>query len=177
MARTPNTECSVCSKSVYRRPNELRRLKNVYCSRRCQGAPFQAKKTTRLCAQCKQEFTYPSYLKRKYCSTACSNKARRGITYSKGGLQNKQAVRLIRLQRNSGTKCCMVSGCSYSKCFDIHRLVEGKDGGKYEDGNMFAICPNHHAEIHRGLIKVKQSGQFSLCVSHVLAESQLDKYV
>lgn len=46
----------------------------------------------------------------------------------------------------------MVEECQYSRTLDVHRLVHGKDGGKYEIGNMFTICPNHHAECHRGLI-------------------------
>ena len=50
----------------------------------------------------------------------------------------------------------MIEGCEYNKTYDIHRLIKGKDGGKYEVGNMFAICPNHHAEIHRGLIEVEK---------------------
>jgi predicted restriction endonuclease len=48
----------------------------------------------------------------------------------------------------------MIENCVYDKTFDIHRYVWGKDGGKYEIGNMFAICPNHHAEITRKIISV-----------------------
>ncbi len=56
----------------------------------------------------------------------------------------------------------MVLGCNYNKCYDIHRLIEGKDGGLYEIGNMFAICPNHHAEVHRGLIKLIKINNYTL---------------
>jgi len=52
--------------------------------------------------------------------------------------------------------CCMVSGCNYNKTYDIHRLVAGKQGGRYEIGNMFALCPNHHAEATRGLTKFEK---------------------
>jgi hypothetical protein len=48
----------------------------------------------------------------------------------------------------------MVEGCDYGRCFDIHRLCPGREGGEYVIGNMFAICPNHHAEAHRGLIRL-----------------------
>ena len=53
-------------------------------------------------------------------------------------------------------KTCMIEGCTYDICFDVHRLVDGQYGGKYEIGNMFAICPNHHAEITRKIIKVEK---------------------
>ena len=59
-------------------------------------------------------------------------------------------------------KCCMVQGCNYNKTYDIHRLIEGKIGGKYEIGNMFAICPNHHAETHRGIIKLQKINDYTL---------------
>ena len=50
----------------------------------------------------------------------------------------------------------MVEGCDYEKTFEIHRLVPGKEGGAYEVGNMFAICPNHHAEVSRGRINLEK---------------------
>lgn len=46
----------------------------------------------------------------------------------------------------------MVEGCDYERTFDLHRMVAGRDGGCYELGNMFALCPNHHAEVERGLV-------------------------
>ena len=48
----------------------------------------------------------------------------------------------------------MVEGCAYNTTYDVHRHVSGKDGGLYEIGNMFAICPNHHAEITRKIISM-----------------------
>jgi hypothetical protein len=50
----------------------------------------------------------------------------------------------------------MIEGCKYSRALEVHRLVEGKDGGKYEIGNAYAVCPNHHAEITRGWIVVEK---------------------
>ena len=58
----------------------------------------------------------------------------------------------------------MVEGCGYDKTYDIHRLIPGKQGGKYETGNMFAICPNHHAETHRKLIILEKINDYSLKV-------------
>lgn len=42
--------------------------------------------------------------------------------------------------------------CGYDRMTSHrHRLIEGKDGGKYEIGNVVAVCSNCHREIHGGL--------------------------
>lgn len=41
---------------------------------------------------------------------------------------------------------CEIPGCEYEKFFQRHRIVPGRDGGKYKKGNVIALCPNHHAE-------------------------------
>jgi uncharacterized protein with PIN domain len=35
---------------------------------------------------------------------------------------------------------------------DKHRIIHGKDGGKYESGNVISVCPNCHRKIHLNLI-------------------------
>ena len=61
----------------------------------------------------------------------------------------------------------MIEGCEYNRVYVVHRIVEGKDGGKYEIGNMFAICPNHHAEIHSKLISVMKINDWTLQITVV----------
>ena len=77
-------------------------------------------------------------------------------------LRNQSERRLTLLKSLFQFQTCMVDGCEYGLTFDIHRLIPGKDGGKYEVGNMFAICPNHHAEVHRGLIKLEKIDDHTL---------------
>lgn len=48
---------------------------------------------------------------------------------------------------------CMICGWDKAKC-DIHRIKEGKDGGKYEKKNVVILCPNCHRLVHRGIIIV-----------------------
>ena len=60
----------------------------------------------------------------------------------------------------------MVKGCTYSRTYDVHRLIPGCKGGKYEIGNMFAICPNHHAEIHRQIAKAEKINDHQLKLSY-----------
>lgn len=151
--RNPNCACAMCGKPIYRRPWELEQFERVYCSRRCYGAAIGLQ--PRLCPICGQGFR-PAKPTAKYCSRSCSNAARRGHSYGKDAEVNHSRKRLSLLKRLFGFKECMVEGCGYDKTFEIHRLVSGRDGGAYEVGNMFAICPNHHAEVSRGLIKLEK---------------------
>jgi len=175
--RHPNTKCSICEKPVYRRPNELLRLKNVYCCRKCQGAPRKATLKSKICPQCKKEFTHPSYQPRTYCSLSCSSLARRGRhhKHNKGYLP-RNVDRLLHLLEEAKTTHCMIEGCLYENTLDVHRLITGKKGGKYKKGNMFALCPNHHAELHRGVIEVQKVGPYKLKIVRIIAKTQLDKY-
>lgn len=45
--------------------------------------------------------------------------------------------------------------CGWEGVCDRHRVVHGKDGGKYEAGNVISICPNDHRMLHLGLLKLK----------------------
>ena len=36
---------------------------------------------------------------------------------------------------------------------DVHRIVAGKDGGKYEVDNCITLCPNCHRLAHLGAKK------------------------
>ena len=159
MKRKPNTKCSVCGKEIYRRPKEIENG-NTYCSRTCCG--FAARKYKK-CKSCNNEFN-PDKTTASFCSRACSNKGRTGIKYGKS-YSNASQGRLQVLRKKFNFMSCMIEGCDYSKTFDIHRHVSGKDGGKYEIGNMFAICPLHHAEITRKIIAVTKVND---CVLRIL---------
>lgn len=50
---------------------------------------------------------------------------------------------------------CEIPGCGYDKIFQRHRIVPGRDGGRYKLGNVIALCPNHHGEADRGWIAVE----------------------
>ena len=181
MPRRPNTQCVLCGRSIYRRPWELKAYKRAYCSSACQNKIRVAKTTTKSCAFCGKGFQSPAYVtNRMFCSHACSNKARRGIRYTgdRGkDRANYKARLLVELQRLSGIRHCMVVGCVYARTLDLHRLVRGKDGGTYQVGNTYAICPNHHAEEHRGLIKLVPKSRFELQTVDLGFKSQLGKYL
>lgn len=151
--RSPNCACATCGKPIYRRPWELAEFEHVYCSRQCYGAAIRLQ--ARKCPMCGSEFS-PGKSAAKYCSRTCSNMARKGGTYAEDAKVNHSRKRLSILKRVFDFRHCMVEGCNYNETYEIHRFVPGKLGGAYEIGNMFAICPNHHAEASRGLIKLEK---------------------
>lgn len=44
-------------------------------------------------------------------------------------------------------KCYFCSETDYA-LLDVHRIVEGKDGGKYTENNSVICCANCHRKIH-----------------------------
>lgn len=56
---------------------------------------------------------------------------------------------------------CEIPGCGYDVVVQKHRIIPGRDRGKYALGNVIALCPTHHAEADRtleGYIKEGQEG-------------------
>lgn len=149
--RKSNYKCDNldCKNKIYKRPAE----KNKYCCRKCYFSSV-TKRTSINCKHCGKEFL-PSRIEQKFCTNSCSASVLRG-PYSKDKCRSKTQNRLKILKENFNFECCMVEGCTYNKVYNIHRFIEGKNGGKYEIGNMFAICPNHHSEYHARLINFEK---------------------
>lgn len=166
--RTPNTKCSVCNEPLYRRPTQLAKQQGAYCSRTCLNTG-RGYKPLRECLECHKKF-YSKHkpTTAKFCSVSCSNKNRRGITYTGTKMSNASQRRLALLEGTYGLTSCMVQDCDYDKTYDIHRLVPGKLGGEYKLGNMFAICPMHHAEEHRGICKLSKINEQTLKATYGL---------
>jgi hypothetical protein len=162
--RKPNCTCSVCGKPVYRRPWELAyRIKNAYCSTSCLQT-VRPLIPSRDCESCGKLFK-PETRAGRFCSKSCAARASRnrfGTAGKNGGYKTATQARLVLLKQLFKFETCMVEGCNYSKTYDVHRLVPGRDGGTYSVGNMFAICPNHHAEIERKLISVEKVNDYTL---------------
>ena len=63
-------------------------------------------------------------------------------------------------------KCYFCGEADYN-LLDCHRIIEGKDGGKYVRGNMVTVCSTCHRKIHSDRIKIlgryfSTSGQYVL---------------
>lgn len=162
--RKPNHICDYdkCDIPVYRRPSQKRR----FCSRTCYGLDNRIEDKN--CESCEKKFK-PNHSTQKYCSKSCANKGKRydWSTKKNDNPKNNRASRLKLLEGVFRFKECMVEGCEYDKVFDIHRHINGKDGGQYVIGNMFAICPNHHAEHHRKIIRLEKINDFTMRVVEI----------
>jgi len=53
-------------------------------------------------------------------------------------------------------KCVL---CDWEGPCDLHRVIFGKDGGSYTQGNVLAVCPNCHRLIHTGQLRIEHQGQ------------------
>lgn len=45
--------------------------------------------------------------------------------------------------------------CKWKGPCDKHRIVMGRDGGRYKRGNVMVLCPNCHRLVHTGGITLK----------------------
>jgi len=153
----------------------MAKTKASFCSRACQ-AQKQDGTHEIVCESCEKPFRAHRYQKRRFCSKSCANRARRGMKYTGNQKDNAQVRRFVALARLAGSVRCMVEGCTYNKTLDLHRLVEGQDGGSYSLDNTFMLCPNHHAEHHRGIIILRKIGPFLLRTEPTGVETQWEKY-
>lgn len=160
--RKSNTKCIQCGKDIYKRPWEIKKGW-INCSRECAAVSKTRFKQIKECVVCNEPY-YPTHSKRMVCGKSCANKLRLGKKYSKCYTGNSSQTKLNHLKENFVFDSCMVEGCVYNKVYEIHRHIPGKDGGEYVIGNMFAICPNHHAEVTKGIISLVKVNDYTLRV-------------
>ncbi len=51
-------------------------------------------------------------------------------------------------------KICKFCKTSEYCVLDLHRIIEGKDGGEYTDMNTVTCCASCHRKVHAGIIKI-----------------------
>lgn len=51
-------------------------------------------------------------------------------------------------------KFCKFCKTSEYCTLDLHRIIEGENGGKYTDSNTVTCCASCHRKIHGGIIKI-----------------------
>ena len=143
--RKPNSECCICSKPIYRRPNELERG-SVFCSIICSNN--RHKKEDPQCVVC--GVTIPRRKHAKTCGRTCSNKSRYGSTYGQGRPNDKAAkfktlkIELLKIREH---KC---NRCPYGRVeiLQVHHIIERSKGGSDELNNLELLCPTCHVEHH-----------------------------
>lgn len=142
--RNPNTACLICSKPIYRRPNELiRNNGHVFCSIVCYGKFCRKEKPCLVCGT-----LIMARFNKKTCSRACANKHREGIKYKMGHPHDKvvytQGLK-FRLLKQRGGNC---ERCNYSKTEILVVHHKDRDRTHNDLDNLELICPNCHYEEH-----------------------------
>lgn len=49
---------------------------------------------------------------------------------------------------------CKFCPCDVYELLDLHRIIEGNEGGRYTDQNTVCCCVACHRKIHAGIIKI-----------------------
>lgn len=103
-----------------------------------------------------------------FCNNKCKN-----VYYSKDieSLSSWNSIinRLITLYG----KRCWVNDCGYTKIIRGHHIQFKSNGGPNSHYNCFLCCPNHHEEIHEGLLSENEIEEFrKLFISSVIRRYQ-----
>ena len=141
--RNPNAVCGVCKKAIYRRPSELEKYTNVFCSSVCYGLACRKEKPCVVCGK-----LMLSSLHKKTCSRGCSNRHREGIKYKINSPHDKvksQNALKVQLLRARGKNC---ERCGYNKLEILQVHHKNRDRGNSDLDNLELICPNCHYEEH-----------------------------
>lgn len=142
--RKPNTKCSVCEKSVYRRPINLENSNGkAYCSQACYGISCRKEKSCVICNK-----LILSCLHQITCSGGCPNIYRKGIKYKLGRPKDKgDGIRAIKTRLFSirGEKC---ERCNYDKSEIIQVHHKNRNRKNNDLKNLELVCPNCHFEEH-----------------------------
>jgi hypothetical protein len=72
-------------------------------------------------------------------------------TVTKGRKRDQKVVTYIRNSYNS----CAVDGCEYS-LFDVAHIHALKHGADDLPGNCIPLCPNHHRDLDRGMLRLSE---------------------
>ncbi len=142
--RKPNSNCFICKKSIYRRPNQIERNNGkVFCNTICYGISQRKEVPCLVCGK-----LILAGFNKKTCSRSCANVQRAGIKYTgirpKDKVKSQQALKL-RLIEARGQKC---ERCDYAKyeILQVHHKDRNRQNNNLE--NLALICPNCHYEEH-----------------------------
>ena len=142
--RIPNTQCSVCSTPLYRRPCLLSMANGkAYCSAICYGKSCRKESPCIVCGS-----PILAHFNKKTCSRSCANSNRSGIKYKissphdKVKAQQALKLRLLKLRDN---KC---ERCNFDKYYILQMHHKNRNRNDNSIENLELICPNCHYEEH-----------------------------
>lgn len=81
------------------------------------------------------------------------------------------------MKKLSDRKCYFCDQSDYD-LLDLHRILEGKDGGKYESMNTITVCCLCHRKIHTDKIKIfrKYTTSLGKIVLHFIDENGIERF-
>ena len=151
-------KCPCCNEQFTPKNTSCQKYCNIKCrnkhSNRGRSIKVQPIKT---CVFCGKKFRPKHKHTQKYCNPQCRQAHTNQKRYN---AIHRQTTIFQQLVNAHWDKQCMIQGCRYNKTIDIHRIIPGNEGGLYEIDNVSALCPNHHAEIHRLRKKVHKIKKF-----------------
>lgn len=136
---------------------------NHYCSKACSlqhQREFQRNGTVEGCYNCgkpvyrSKEKLERSKSGRRFCCNKCASislgKEMRGANHP-SYIDGQGKYREIAYEK-WGTACVI---CGYDRVINVHHIDKNRKNN--DISNLIVLCPNHHAEAHRGLLKVSST--------------------
>jgi hypothetical protein len=104
------------------------------------------------CSFCSNNLKRRADVKARFGRYFCDNKCK-NMYHSKSIEElNSWEKIVLRMITQFGKKCWI---CDYTNIIQGHHIKEKRNGGVNKFFNCFLCCPNHHAEIHAGLIDLE----------------------
>ncbi len=161
--------CLTCKKIVERVPSKIK--SHIFCSNKCSAVFFNTQKNniqrTGYCLWCQQTIVYP----RQYC-TDCVNQYSSSVKdkipdlvkiYIRDFLSDKNKFSRIRINArhvlSDLKQICSI--CDYSTVIQCCHIIPISDfaledflGVVNHPSDLILLCPNHHIELDRGLLRI-----------------------
>ena len=155
--KTTTKNCLYCNREFNPALSEVKRGNGKFCTLSCVChyrnihylKPRSVKLEINVCNFCHKKFQHRPYKGLgKFCSLICKNSSKRGPN---PGSPNQNIRRRLRNTAFSifGESCEV---CNYSVSVDVHHLIPRFENGSDEPNNLSVLCPNHHREVHNGIL-------------------------
>lgn len=176
---SPNTNCKYCEKSFYKKPSELKKSPNSFCSRSCsakynnthypkrqvEGACSECGEkcpaNLKHCKQCKEKVLKPIKGRLYYFNKTldeATNSGKRAAKFSTIREYARKAMASANVER----KC---QNCEYDKHVEVCHIksisefaLSVKVSEINDINNLVYLCPNCHWEFDKGMLKLNGPG-------------------
>jgi len=143
-------ECTNCGTEFKKKPSEMSKSGNNFCSRKCMGE-FSSKKINVNCGTCNREIERtPRDIEKTttgscYCSRKCTAIASNTVEV-RGVIETINNYR-TRAIKEYGESCNRCGYETYKKVLEVHHINHDRANNNIE--NLEVLCPTCHAVEHR----------------------------